>query len=239
MRLLVAIAGLAVGCVRVSESDVQMHDAEGISGLLVRSDRGSFDYTAGSERVFTTEITSWATGTKEERARRNLEGNAWSVVRSEASLIVETSTTYARAGVDVWVDGPSMLNLDVQLSRGQASVQDVLGTHFLQAGSLYAERLEGEGTFVATSGSADLELWPYEDALIEIDVEGSVVLRLPAFGPYDLQVFADEDTSMSIADLGFDELVLGPGWVEGWRFPGTTLITVVVRGSSFELIESF
>lgn len=238
MRAAIIGCVLAVGCVRLTSTEEDTLDAVGVQTLVVRADRGDLSYTPGDESLIEVRAVSWGRASGEARAERNLLGTAWMASRTDARVSVQSSSRFSGGGVDLQVRGPAALDIDAQLDVGEALLTDVLGTHRVSAGELRAVRVQGEGTFVSTLGSADLELWPYEDGDVQIDVEGSLTLRLPAFGPYDIEVIASTEASLYVDDIGFDGLEVGPGLVRAWRMPRTAVVRVQVRGGSFTLVES-
>jgi hypothetical protein len=130
--------------------------------------------------------------------------------------------------------GPSDLFV---FSNGSVFVEDVLGSHVLEGDFVDTRRLEGEAQIRAGSLGVNAEIWPYEDGDVFIDSAGSVTLALPAFGPYDIRIVGQVSESLTLVDLGFDEVVLGEGFAEAWRHPRTTRIEVFTSGT-FELAES-
>jgi hypothetical protein len=199
--------------------------------------KGDVSYRGLGGDVARVRVSSWGRASRRATAERNQLGNAWEVDVSGNDLIATSSSTYVRAGVDMTVDGPDLFDVQATTRNGSVFVEDVLGSHVLEGDFVDTRRLEGEAQIRAGSLGVNAEIWPYEDGDVFIDSAGSVTLALPAFGPYDIRIVGQVSESLTLVDLGFDEVVLGEGFAEAWRHPRTTRIEVFTSGT-FELAES-
>ncbi len=226
-----ACAGLWLGaCVEdrvVSPLDV---DVSGIVAVDSRVERGDLDLRATLSALGEGTVATWGRGGGRRAAIDHREASQWAVSREGDVLRVDVTTAFVRAGVDVALNLPVDVSVAAAHEWGTVSLDGLRGTHGVRASAVRGRAVEGEGTFEA-DGDLDLELFPYLDGTVRL-FGGDVRLALPAFGPYDLRITAEDsvfDGLVEIAELGWDELQFGEGFVDAWRSPGTVRIDITVR----------
>jgi len=224
-------------CVRVENRATEVFPVDQEIDLVVSHEVGRFEYDVGSETELRFQTLSYAEGSSRKQAEAREAGNRVDYTPDGTSFYVDATVDAPQAGIDIASTGPSFMNLDVDLGSGSAYLSDVEGTHWVNASWIEGSRVVGEGDFYAVN-SMDLELWPYVDGDVYIEVDGPTTLRLPYGGPYDIVVYGDPYYEIYADELGYDDLYIRPGYLEARRRPGTTKITVYVRWGPFYLLES-
>lgn len=239
-RLVVpALVVLTSACVesRVTET---WESLPGAQSLTIRSDRGDveIDGRTGRDAVFVeADLFGRAMGKDKAEERRN--GTSVTFAEENNVVTIDARSQFTQAGVTLDADVPLVLNLDVSTERGDFTATDVEGTHVVDVNRIWNSFLRGELDADVGAGGIDLELWPYEDATVVINTTGDLRLALPAFGPYDIVIETGFDTELSVADLGFDELIDDGGRLIARRFPATALIDIRATGDSVRIVEAF
>jgi len=229
----------ALGCAEVDRSFEESVPADGIDRLEATVERGSLTYAGISEDTFVIEGTSVGRGGGEQQAERREEGNEVTMGVEDTTLVLEATSEFDRARVDLDVSGPSVLDLDVYAERGSVHVEEVEGDHVVTADRITSRQLIGNCDLLARSGGMDVDIWPFlEGRVILESTAGDVVLRLPYSGQYDIEVIGDPAYDMYIEDLGFHSDFFEPGYFAGVVGDGSIEVTVYVNGGSFELLES-
>lgn len=233
---LATIAVCAAGCVEVGFSETDRFDPSLVGLIDVDVARGDLEI-AGRQGEGVLVRRHWGRAGSESKAdeRARAARSEWSL--EAGALVVRAPTPSGDAGVDVTVVGPVLTDLVATTGRGTIDVIDVEGVWNLEGDQIQTTALAGEGSIV-TTGPSTLEIWPYLDGVVSIDVIGEATLVLPAFGPYDIIVAGDPNHEMLIQDLGFDVAEQGPGTFAAIREPGTVRIDVRVVGGPFALVES-
>lgn len=229
----------SIGC--AESYSVQTWESAGDTrALVVESQRGkiAIDGHAERESVY-VEATRYGRAAGQNKAEERLSGTAVEFEEAEGIATVTAQSESVRAGVELEIDAPLVLDLDITAENSTLSVNDVEGIHAIDVSRLRSSFLRGEVKATVGSGGIDLELWPYEDAHIILQTSGDLLLALPAYGPYELVIEAGLSTEVSIEDLGFDEVTReGTQWV-AQRFPATALIEVRATGDWVEIVEAY
>jgi hypothetical protein len=138
------------------------------------------------------------------------------------------------------VAGPYIFNVEAVTARGTIGIYDVDGYH-----TLTATRVEGAGVWgdvdaLADGGGIDLEVYPYDGSIIRLETVGDdLVVALPWGLDYDLQIFADPEYGYEIADLGFQDLLLGPDYALGTTRSASVRVTLLATGGDITVLEAF
>ena len=223
-------------CTTVSTSEQFSFD--GISTVSVDIDKGTVDYrgsqTASSVDV---DITSWANAGGQAKAEQKQSENVYSASTEGGVLNVRGNTAYVQAGIDVLVDGPDFMDLDLSSRSGSVIVQDVIGISQLSGYSVTARNYEGDLT-VSADSSVNVEVYPYEMGLISIQsTSGDCVVRLPTYAPLAVTIEFDPEQESSFADLGFDDEFLDNGTYIASRHPADISVTIRCPNGQVELLE--
>lgn len=238
MRLVgkaILLAVLTSGCVRVERGIGQTISAEGIETLSVRSERGDVFYDGRFQDRFEIYSTSWGRGGGEAAATsREAENDLTTAIYDEV-LALDSTTGVNSAGVDHIVDGPSVMNLDIDTRQGQVWVENVDGYHVVTASDIIGDNLSGDADFYADTMNISID--PYDDSVIRLDAFGDVTLYLPAERAYDMTVWGDPAFEMEVTDLGFDDFLLDAGYFSGRRGLATIRVDVTISGGGFYLYE--
>jgi hypothetical protein len=230
-----AALGALSGCVTARESEAVSVSADGVSLLRVDNDQGDVEVFGAGFGMFEVLGTSVGRAAKRDLAVERMNSNALIVREAPGEVLIWGSSPEPRTWWDLSITSPPLMNTLITTGAGDAWLEGLEGTHDVTATRVITRDLYGAGSFFAGTGGADIELFPGDGSASYIDAEGSVILALPMYGPYDLRVTADPGAILQVADLGFDDLRLGDGLVQATRFPGTILIDVRVRGGDFTL----
>lgn len=227
-----------VGCVRFEHGFSDELSSIGVTNVNAHTDRGRVEYRGQAEEVFNIYGTSWGTGATRAPAENNEDTNVrfWEIEGD--TLFVDGDTQVRRAGVDFEIHGPDVMNVVADVDWGSVHLEDVEGTHVVRANRISSERLIGDVSFTADGDGMDVELWPWYGGTITLDSWGDVDLQLPYGGGYDIEVWGDPEYHLQIADLGWDEEVIGAGYYAAHRWPADIRIDVFVSDGHFELRES-
>lgn len=239
-RVLPALAAAVVlpGCT-MTEHDIAL-DIEGpVSFFWVDGDNSDITLRGRSTADgLSGTATSWGRAGKCDVAAERESGNRIDTIRNDAEVGLTLTSANANAGVDLDLRVPAVLDLELIVDSGRVWVEDITGVHTIHADGLTSNYLAGDLDAVVGGGGVDVELWPYEDCVVRIDANGPVTLALPAYGPYALDIDAGIDGVITLAELGFDELTLGEGWVQATRFPATCSIVIETQGDDVTILEA-
>lgn len=237
MRALI-LGTLLTGCVQVRRADDHRVDALGVTQLVVRADQADVDVLGATTDTFAIDATSWGFGATRPKADRRENANLLEVEPDPGVLRLTASTGFNLAGWEIGVQGPFQIDVNASVDDGEVNLFDLDGDHSVSATRVTATNVSGRVDLSAADG-IDASLMLREGTTSTLTASGPVALMLPPNAPYDLRVVGDPDQPMVVDDLGFDELVLGPGTAEAWRAPGTIVILVDVTGGPFTLVPSF
>jgi hypothetical protein len=224
------------GCVTARESESLSVSADGVAWLRVDDDQGDVEVFGTGLGAFDVVGTSVGRATQRDLAVERMNANALIVRESPGEVLIWGSSPEPRTWWDLSIASPPLMNTQVTTGAGDAWLEGLEGYHDVTATRVVTRGLYGEGSFFAGTGGADIELVPGDGTASYIEADGSVILALPMYGPYDLRVTADPGAILQVTDLGFDDLRLGDGLVQGTRFPATILVDVRVRGGDFTLL---
>lgn len=229
--------GWVAGCVEVGLTEVHDFDADDVGEVEVRIARGDVQVQGGQGRQGRLTLRAWGRGGSELIANERAETVVvdWGIEAGRMS--VSSPAVLRQGGLDVGLRTRADVDLDLRTETGRVTVREVRGRWAIDGGQVVADALEGEGRLRAGQG-ASVELWPYLDGAIVVEVTGDTLIALPAGGPYDIVVDGDVNASMTVQDLGFDVLDRGPGYLSAVSGAGTSRIDVRVRSGAFTLVES-
>jgi hypothetical protein len=231
-----AVGAALGGCVTARETEVVSVSAAGVALLRVDDDQGDIEVFGSGLSMFDVVGTSVGRATKRDLAVERMNANALIVRESPGEVLIWGSSPEPRTWWDLSITSPPLMNTLLTTGLGDAWVEGLEGAHDVTATRIVTRGLYGEGSFLAGSGGADIELIPGDGTASYVEADGSVVLALPMYGPYELRVTADPGAVLQVTDLGFDDLRLGDGLVQATRFPATIFIDVRVRGGDFTLL---
>ena len=216
-------------CISVREVESVQVDGSGLRVVSGRIDRGDVAVVAsrGSEMI-EVEAVVWGRGSRRERAERRQDAVRWSAVRDGDALLLDGSSSENRSGVDLTVFGPPLVDVDVVADNGDVALSGIDGVHLITANNITGDVIGDLDIFA--SQSVDLNFTPYGETDARIVSDGGVTLGLPFGLSYDLTIRGNIDESMEIEDLGWDDLVLGDGFVNGIRGRGDIEIDISVAG---------
>ena len=237
MRLVTLLALSA--CVTVEGGDHQTFSAAGITRVVADLDAGSFSYIGDSDTTgFDIDVVSEGYGSGQAKAAEREAGNEWTFALDGTDLDITTDTQADRAAINVTVDGPDLMNLDI-VSAGEVTLDDVEGMLIVDAAYLTGTALIGNAD-LPCSGGMEVDVSPWDDGTggVTIVAEGDTVLYLPYGYEYDVEVWGSIEHEITITDLGFDEEAFADGYYAGVAGLGTIPIQVSVEGGSFTLLES-
>lgn len=238
-RLILALLPTLVGCAEFSEVHETQLPAEGVWNVFADSERGSFVYAGTAEdETFDVAIRSWATGSTRKRAEARASNNVFGAQVVGDLLDLWGRSPVEKAGVDLAVVGPSVINVESVLLEGRAELFEVDGYHTLTANQIYGSGIHGDVDFYASSDGIDVEVFPYADSVLRLEAFGDVVLGLPYGLEYELEVFSDPSWGVTITDLGFDSLFIAPDYVSASTGSGSIKVEVYLVGGSFVLWEA-
>lgn len=236
---LLSLAGCYTGTEEYRRNFSDYISARNTAVVAIDIERGNAVYSNTGPADVNVDGISYGRGYTYSDASFAEAGNSWSLYQDRDVTHWLSNSRYTEAGVDVSIGGPFYTSVDALITYGDLDVRDASGTHYLSAEYIDTSRLEGEADIYIGYTGADLEIWPYIDGVINIESDGFVTLRLPAYGPYDIEVYTPRGAYLAAANLGFDDFTLYDGYFRGYRFPGTTIITVYVNSAGFELLESY
>jgi hypothetical protein len=235
--LLIAAAFLMQACVTVQDTETVTLEAGGVGVVTADIERG--DLVLVGEHgvpVFNVETRLWGRGSDQDRAGARQDDVTWGADLQGDRLVLRSSTTFSRSGVDMNVDGPDLYDTSLVVHRGSVRIEDVEGFHSISAPSVRGT-LIGDVDILA-SGSVDIDFIPWREteAIIE-NTDGSVQIALPFGLDYDLTIRGDVDEELIVADLGFDRVDVGNGFFSGIRGRGDVEIDIIVDGGRVEVVE--
>jgi hypothetical protein len=236
--ILISLTGS--GCVTLDRDFARSVPADGATVIVGTVERGSLTYRGTGEDTFEVTGTTVGTGSSHKAACRKRKGNDWTLAVQDGVFHVQETSEYKQARVDFDIAGPPALDTDIELLRGDIDLESLVGDHLVTADYITARRLEGSVDFLSRSRGMDVDVWPDEGGSVYLEsTAGSVVLRLPYGGNYDIEVIADPDYDMVVADLGFNTDYSELGYFTGVSGDGSVRVMVYVNGGSFELLESW
>lgn len=237
--LVFILAMVSTGCAESLSTEAWESTVEA-TRLVVLSERGAIevDGRADRETVY-VEASRYGRASSSEKAEERLSGTSVEFGEADGIATVTAESEFIRAGVELEIDAPLVLDLDITADNSVLSVYDVEGTHRLDVNRLRSSVLRGAVSASVGGGGIDLELWPYEDATIILNTSGDLYLALPAYGPYNLMIDAGMSTDVFIENLGFDEIFsVGNQWF-AQRFPATVQIQIRATGDRVEIVEAY
>ncbi len=233
------ITVVSTGCAESLSTETWESTVE-TTRLVVLSERGTVEVDGREDRESVyVEASRYGRAAGSEKAEERLSGTSVDFEEAAGVATVTAASEFARAGVELEIDVPLVLDLDITADNSVLSVHDVEGTHRLDVNRLRSSVLRGAVSASVGGGGIDLELWPYDDATIILNTSGNLYLALPAYGPYELVIDAGLSTDVFIEDLGFDEVYsVGNQWV-AQRFPATIQVQIRATGDRVEIVEAY
>jgi hypothetical protein len=228
------LAAALAGCTRVEHTEQLQLPAAGVWSMFVDDDRGDLSYSGtAAEETFDLTFTSWGKGSSDKGAARKADGNLWGAEVREDLLDAWGRSESRKAGVDIDVVGPHVLDVEAYTVEGAVALYEVDGFHYLTGTRVVGERVYGDVDAYAEIGGIDLQVYPYDGSVIRLEVYGGdLVVSLPAGLPYDLDLAADPAYGYELVDLGFDQLTLGPGYALGHAGAGTISVQLLATGGT-------
>ncbi|MFK7929616.1 MAG: hypothetical protein AB8H79_15580 [Myxococcota bacterium] len=229
-RSLVCLVLLCLpACTSVRGTETVSVDGEGVRVVAGRVQRGDVRLiSSGTGTQIEVEALVWGNGRNEERASERQDGVRWSAVRDGEALVLDGSSSRNRSGVDLTVFGPQLVDTDLVVENGDIDLNNIDGIHLLTADNITGD-VVGDLDIVARQ-AVDLNFFPYAETDARIQADDGVTLGLPFGLDYDLTIRGDAGSTMEIEDLGWDDLVLGDGFVNGLRGRGDIEIDIIVSG---------
>lgn len=227
--MLPLLALLLPACVSVRTDERVSLDATGVRAVSARVDRGDVRiFGARGATDFDVTATVYGNGSRRVRAEQRQATVGWAAQVDGFSLILDGNTVEGRSGVDFRVNGPEVLDLDIVAEGGTVQIDQIEGIHLITASQVTGRAIGDLDVFGRTG--VDLDFVPYTETDARIESNGGVTLALPFGLPYDLTVRSDPNDSMEVAELGWDDLVLGEGFVSGLRGRGDIEIDILADG---------
>ncbi|MBN2797662.1 MAG: hypothetical protein JXX28_00800 [Deltaproteobacteria bacterium] len=236
---LVALPLLLVGCVRVESSFSTTVAAEGVTQIFSRVERGGFEYQ-GSQMLDDFLVYGVSSGTASSRARaeEKATGNLWDVSAVDDTLQV-MAESLDRGSVRFKIDGPDMLDTDIEVEDGNVRLEDLTGFHYVTAERIDMDGIVGDVDIYSHSGGIDVELLDVWSSVIIDSRDGGVDIWLPYGLEYDLEVWGDPDYALTVEDLGFDDSYIGEGYFAGDAGRSNVEVTLKVLGGSVGVYRSY
>lgn len=228
-------------CARHEEPHREVVIVPPIDGVRARLDRGDFGYFGGQDDgAVTVDVVSWGRAGSRGRAKEKERTNDWGVSATADGLLEVWAVSEAKGtGVDIALTGPTEVNVNAITERGSAYLEDVLGSHVVTADEIVALGIVGEADLSAEHGSLELDIDPYTDATITLQVfKGDLFLAMPFGLDYDIEVVGDPDWGMFVTDLGFDTLYLTEEYMHAATGRGEIKVYAEVFGGTFNLFEA-
>lgn len=223
-------------CVSSVNTVQETVDAKGIARLSVDSERGDVDIAGDDQRSeFRLLFESTGFGGGEAAASRREAQNSVGSSVDGTVLDVFTRSPASQSRVDLAIDLPARMDTDMELGNGNAFLSNLNGIHVVTANTVTGTRLLGDVDAYANEGPIDIEVWPYENGVIRIEAFSDVTLWLPYGLPYDMDVFVDPYFPYDIAELGYDQLVLGDTSIRAFTGDRSVRVEVYVTGGAFVL----
>jgi len=201
------------------------------------------DILGSSRSDVAASATSWGRGSSKTKAQTREAENTCRVEQATDSgrlSLVSNNRMYSRAGVDFYVDTPFLMNTDIYVESGHVELRSLDGFQLVTASSVDAQDLYGSADLLAEGGSFDVSIVPESFGTVRVEARsGGGTLALPYGLPYDLTVRGDPEYTMTIADLGFQEIAEDAGFFAGFSGDDSVQIEVIVTGGSFTLVELF
>jgi len=223
------IGATSAACVEVRASDDVAFDGTGVAFVSARNDSGDVRISGRNSTAIDVTATVWGKGSKEPRAQERQDTVDWSAQVEGDTLVLDGVAIENRSGVDFAVLAPTVLDLDLIADSGTVRIDDIEGIHTITATNVTGSTVGDLDVY--GSSSVDLDFVPYVETDTYIESGGSVTLAIPYGLDYDLTIRNDPSDSMDIAELGWDELVLGEGFVNGIRGRGHIEIDIRANGS--------
>jgi len=222
------LLSLLAACTRFDAVDQIELPAAGVWYGFVDDDRGDlrYDGAVGAEQ-FEVTFTSWATGSTQRQAEDRAADNTWGAVVDGPMFDAWGRSEARRAGVDVAIQGPRVFDVEAITLDGQVALYDVDGYHHLTGSEVVGRGVFGD-VDALSYGGIDLQLYPYEGSRVRLEAtQGDLWVALPAGLPYSLHLVTDPSWSYELADLGFDEVSLGPGHAFATAGQGTVSVELI------------
>lgn len=246
-------AALAAGCGKGSEQHHALVDAVGATDVFGDSEHGDFVYVGDAEHdeggalaeTFDVTATVWAdhggVNGKIEAVDWGFEydGDPGPATNDEGGLLdLWGRSGKPHSGVDYVVAGATEMDVDLVLLDGSVELWDTRGEHVVTADGVFGGGLSGKLDLYARKYGMSLDLRPEPGDTVDLQAYGDVTLWLPYGLDIDLEVTADLDWGVAVADLGFDDAVVLPDYVHVVRGEGSIPIRVDLEGGRFTLLEA-
>jgi hypothetical protein len=240
LRLPIAMSLMLIGCAEVDKTHADAVDADGIAKLYADLDRGQVTYEGRTDAdAFAFEVRSWGRGGSKARASAKEISNDWGLQFLETEVTAWARSPTHTAGVDFAFSGPSRMDVEIVTLEGDVTLSGVDGAHVVTADSILGEAVSGDADLYAARGGIRAEIYPDFGSLVILQaIDGEVVLGLPFGLQYDIEVFGDWDYPMDVQDLGFDDVVMSPGYFTAFTGGGNVVVQVFVEGGGFYLYEA-
>lgn len=226
-------------CVRVERAFQDTVPADGVESIYARVDRGSFSYR-GSEMLDDFHVSGVSSGnaSSQARAEEKANGNLWSVDAQDSTLVV-MGESLDNGSLAFQIDGPDLLNTDIEVDNGAIRLDGLTGSHYLTADSVVLQDLQGNVDVYARESGVSIEMMDVWESVQVESVDGSVDLWLPYGLEYDLEIWGDPEYALTVEDLGFEDSYVGEGYFAGDAGRAIVEVTLKVYGGSVSVYRSF
>lgn len=232
-RLLALPLAFATGCTVDDQPFAYTFEASDASRVVVQIDQGDVSYraTEGTDEYSVS-------GVNTARTFLGIGGESSSVEAYVEDGVLWVTSEVAFAGqVDVVIQGPVEVDVEVAAPQGDVLLSGPHGLHVVESATLEATELRGQIQAVVAT-NAEVELEPDDPGASALSTtSGQLVLALPYGGPYRVDVTLGEGASYEIEDLGFDVWNEYDTSFTGVTGGGTIDVLIDVPSGSFQLEE--
>jgi hypothetical protein len=180
--------------------------------------------------VMQVNVHSVAGGGGEKRAVSNEAANDWGAFVDGEDAAVWGTSPSRKAQVDLAIEAHDEVNIDAVLLDGYAWLAETRGDHELTATGVAVREHTGSLDAYVTDGGIDAILRPGPGDHIRLESHGGdVFVGLPAGLELDLEVVADANYGMDVADLDFDTYLAEVGYFSAWRGEGKVVVRITVE----------
>ena len=231
---------LALGCARVEGSFDETIDALGVTTLDANLDAGDFRYFGAETTVFDVEGVSWGSASNKGKATKKRDANVWDLEVIGDLFSIETTSTFAQAGVDLDIVGPWLIHSEIEAPGESVDVEGTQGDLVVHSSGIDTQNVASDYVeMIAGSGGIRAELLPVGD-IGRYYIEGSggdVTVWLPWGHEYDIQVEGDPDYVLEIADLGMTGEVFDGAFYAGIGGRGLFIVDIVATDGEVHLLQ--
>jgi len=225
---LVVLSVASAACAEVRERDEARFPADRVWSVFADDDRGDLAYAGYADAgEFVVAFDAWGRGATRSAAARRAESNRWGAAVEGEQLDAWGRSEARRAGVDLSMAGPRVVDVELLTLEGMVELTGVDGFHRLTGTEVAASGIQGDLDALAYEGM-DVTIRPYEGSVVRLETwSGDLYVTLPVGLPYDLRLAADPRWSYELDDLGFDRIDAGPGFAFASTAEGSVVVELV------------